>query len=332
MVASARKRRALKKAYYEKHKEEIRIKSREYYKANAEARKANAESRKAAARAYYQANAESRKAAARAYYQANAEAKKAAARANAKAYYQANTEAKKAAARAYYHANAEARKAAARAKYQANAEKLKIARQNKKRQVEREMGLIDETVTKRGRKGGSSTSTRPSSKLKPRPEHTSSHTLGSSPTDSKTSEKTAFTCNTDPPRLFTINHSSSYLLPKGSGSSSSWPQNVCLDACSCTKLEHGRCVTDVGHGSGTVHGERQREEDCTAVKNNIGDANMKKDIIKKKVFKKSTEGRPVNSFPIPSPAPSLEVCPDCLVDVDSSAVSGIVIMVYMYLA
>ena len=75
--------------------------------------------------------------------------------------------------------------------------------------------------------------------------------------------------------------------------------------------------------------KRQREGDCTAVKNNIGDAKKKKDIIKKKVLKKSTEGRPVNSFPIPSPAPSLEVCPDCLVDVDSSAVSGIVIIVYL---
>ena len=231
MVASARKRRALAKAYREKHKEEIRIKNREYYYANAEARKA----------------------AARAYYQANTEARKASAKANAKAYYQANTEARKAAAKAYYQANAEARRATSRAYYQANAEKLKIARQNKKRQVEREMGLINETITKRGRKGGSSTSTSPPSKLKPRPEHTSSHTLGSSPTDNKTSEKTAFTCNTDPTCLFTINHLSSHLLPKGSGS---WPQNACLDTCSCTKLEHGGGVTDVGHGSGTVHGER----------------------------------------------------------------------------
>ena len=239
MVASARKRRALNKAYYEKHKEEIRIKSREYYKANGEARKANAEARKAAGRAYYRANAEARKAAARAYYQANAEARKAAARANSKAYYQANTEAKKAAAKAYYHVNAEARRAASRAYYQANAEKMKIARQNKKRKMECEMGLIDETITKRGRKGGSS---------KAQPEHTSSHTLGSSPTDNKTSEKTAV--NTDPTHLFTINHSSSYLLPKGSGSSLSWPQNACPDASSCTKLEHGGGVTDVGHGSG----------------------------------------------------------------------------------
>ena len=75
--------------------------------------------------------------------------------------------------------------------------------------------------------------------------------------------------------------------------------------------------------------KRQREGDCTAVKNNVGDAKMKKDIIKMKVLKKSAEGRPVNSFPIPSPSPTLEVCPDCLVDVDSSAVSGIIIMVYL---
>ena len=211
MVASARKRRALRRAYREKHKEELSVKKREYYYANAEALKATA-------KAYYQANAEARKATARAYYQANAEARKAAAKAN-------------------YQANAEARKATAKAYYQANAEKMRSARLSKKRKMEHEMGLIDETITRRGRKGSSSISTCPPSVSRAQPEQTSSYTCTSESLSTCTADNKTSEVNTDPTPSFTINHSSSSLLPKDSGSSSSRSQNTCMSVCSCAVLK-----------------------------------------------------------------------------------------------